>query len=109
MGPNIVAETAKYLPNFSDDGIEAFMELRAASARMTAAADGPLPLRFEPNEDAAIIHEACGRLAVDPGCGTRWADPMPEWLGTTLGQFARRHAELECGQAPDLEIERPQP
>lgn len=109
MGPNIVEETARYLPNFSDDGIEAFMELRAASARMTAAADGPLPLRFEANEDAAIIHEACGRIAFDPGCGTTWADPMPEWLGTTLGQFARRHAELESGQAPDLEIERPQP
>jgi hypothetical protein len=109
MGPNVVAKTAEYLANLSDDGIEAFMELRAASARMTAAADGPLPLRFEPNEDAAIIHEACGRIAADPGVGVDPTGPMPQWLRTTLGQFARRHEELEGGAAPDLVSGRPQP
>jgi hypothetical protein len=34
---------------------------------------------------------------------------MPEWLRTTLGQFARRHEELEGGTVPDLVPGRPQP
>lgn len=109
MGPRILAEVAQYVPNLSDDGLDAFMNLRAASARMTAAADGPIPLKFEPNEDAGVIHEACGRIGADPGCGTAWAPSMPEWLTTTLAQFARRHEELEQRDAPDIEIGRPQP
>lgn len=109
MGPRILAEMAQYVPNLSDDGLDAFMHLRAASGRMAAAADGPLPLKFEPTEDAGIMHEACGRIAVDPGCGTDWANPMPEWLRTSLSQFARRHDELENQPAPDLDLGRPQP
>lgn len=109
MGPRILAEMAQYVPNLSDDGLDAFMHLRAASARMRAGADGPLPLTFEPTEDAAILHEACGRIATDPGCGTAWAHPMPEWLRTSLGQFAQRHEQLENRPAPDLDIGAPQP
>jgi len=109
MGPRILAEMAQYVPNLSDDGLDAFMHLRAASRRISADADGPIPLKFEPTEDAAIMHEACGRIAADPGCGTDWASPMPEWLRTSLGQFARRHEELENRPAPDLDLAGPQP
>lgn len=109
MGPRILAAMGQYVPNLSDDGLDAFMNLRAASGRIRADADGPLPLKFEPTEDAAIMHEACGRIAADPGCGTDWASPMPEWLRTSLGQFARRHEELENRPAPDLDLAGPQP
>lgn len=106
MGPHLLADLKDYAAGFSDEGLESFMQIRAAVRRMHENEDDPLPPAYGQRDDAAILHEACGRLADDPGCrpfaGMLLAGPMPFWLPLNLRQFAERHRQLEAEDAPEF-------
>lgn len=111
MGPHLLTDLKDHVAGFSDEGLETFMQIRSAVQRMHGNEDDPLPAAYGQRDDAAILHEACGRLADDPGCRP-FADmplsgPMPFWLPLNLRQFAERHRQLEAEDAPELGFEGP--
>lgn len=105
MGPELLCDLKNYVAGFSDEGVENFLQIRAAVRRMHENAEDPLPAVYAQREDAELLHEACGRLADDTGsrpyAGIPLTERMPAWIPLNLRQFAARHRELEAEAAPE--------
>lgn len=106
MGPQLLCDLKDYVAGFSDEGLESFMQVRSAVQRMHEREEDPLPTAYEQSDDAALLHEACERLADDTGCrpfaGIPLAAAMPFWIPLNLRQFAARHREVELEDVPEL-------